>query len=212
MNWLLTLGITGVTSFVATNLDDMILLMLFFLRVNRDFRSPQIIVGQYLGFTLILILSSIGLLFGFFVSRQWLGLLGFVPLIIGLQQLFDRGENEIQEVTIDLPPTESRSLFSRIPPHTYHVAAVTVANGGDNIGIYVSLFANNRLLEVSIIVGIFYLMVGLWCALAYSLTNHPKIAKLLANYSHKITPWIYIALGIYLLVESKSYRVLLGLR
>jgi cadmium resistance protein CadD (predicted permease) len=208
MNWLLTLGITSVTSFVATNLDDMILLMLFFSQVNRDFRSPQIIVGQYLGFTLILILSSIGLLFGFFVSRQWLGLLGFVPLIIGLKQLFDRGENEIQEVTIDLPPTESRSLFSRIPPHTYHVAAVTVANGGDNIGIYVSLFANNSLLDVSIIVGIFYLMVGLWCALAYSLTKHPKIAKLLADYGHKITPWIYIALGIYLLLESNSYRIL----
>jgi cadmium resistance protein CadD (predicted permease) len=115
MNWLLTLGITGVASFVATKLDDMILLMLFFLRVHRDFRSPQIIVGQYLGFTLILFLSSIGLLFGFFVSQQWLGLLGFVPLIIGLQQLFDRGGNEIQKVTIDLPLTESRSLFSRIP-------------------------------------------------------------------------------------------------
>jgi cadmium resistance protein CadD (predicted permease) len=160
---------------------------------------------------LILFLSSIGLLFGFFISQQWLGLLGFVPLIIGLKQLFDRGENEIQEVTIDLPPTESRSLFSRIPPHTYHVAAVTVANGGDNIGIYVSLFANNPPLNVSILVGIFYLMVGLWCTLAYYLSTHPKIAKLLSDYGHKITPWIYIALGIYLLVESKSYRILFPL-
>jgi cadmium resistance protein CadD (predicted permease) len=211
MNWLLTLGITGVMSFVATNLDDMILLMLFFSQVNRDFRSPQIIVGQYLGFTLILILSSIGLLFGFFVSQQWLGLLGFVPLIIGLQQLFDRGENEIQEVTLDLTPAEGRSLFFRLPPRTYHVAAVTVANGGDNIGIYVSIFANNPPLNVSILVGIFYLMVGLWCALAYYLTTHPQIAKLLADYGDKITPWIYIALGIYLLVESKSYRILFPL-
>jgi cadmium resistance protein CadD (predicted permease) len=91
------------------------------------------------------------------------------------------------------------------------MAAVTVANGGDNIGIYVSLFANNPPLNVSSIVGIFYLMVGLWCAIAYYLSTHPKIAKLLSDYGHKITPCIYIALGIYLLVKSKSYRILFPL-
>ncbi|MEG3440406.1 cadmium resistance transporter [Pannus brasiliensis CCIBt3594] len=212
MNWLFALLIAGVTSFAATNLDDLIVLMLFFSRVNASFRPQQIVFGQYLGFTLILLASSIGLIFGLFISKEWIGLLGFVPLAIGVKQALDPSEDEIQEVSIDLTPAESRSrwrsFFSRIPPRTYHVAAVTVANGGDNIGIYVSLFANNPPIDVSIIVGIFYIMIGIWCALAYSLTTHPKIAKLLANYGHKLIPWVYIVLGIYILIESESYRIL----
>lgn len=212
MNWLFALSIAGVTSFAATNLDDIIVLMLFFSRVNASFRPRQIVFGQYLGFTLILLASSIGLLFGLFISKEWIGLLGFVPLAIGVKQLLDPSEDEIQEVSIDLTPAESRSrwrsFFSRIPPRTYHVAAVTVANGGDNIGIYVSLFASRPPIDVSIIVGIFYLMIGIWCALAYFLTTHPRIAKLLASYGHKIIPWVYIILGIYILFESQSYRLL----
>ncbi|MFM7875983.1 MAG: transporter, partial [Microcystis panniformis] len=38
MNWLVTLLITSVTSFVATNLDDLMVLMLFFSRLNANFR------------------------------------------------------------------------------------------------------------------------------------------------------------------------------
>ncbi|MEG3437507.1 cadmium resistance transporter [Pannus brasiliensis CCIBt3594] len=212
MNWLFALSIASVTSFVATNLDDIIVLMLFFSRANASFRPRQIVFGQYLGFTLILLASSIGIIFGLFISKKWIGLLGFVPLAIGVKQLLDPSEDEVQEVSIDLTPAESRSrwrsFFSRIPPRTYHVAAVTVANGGDNIGIYVSLFANNRPIDVSIIVGIFYIMLGIWCALAYFLITHPKIAKLLAEYGHKIIPWVYIFLGIYILFESESYRIL----
>jgi cadmium resistance protein CadD (predicted permease) len=186
--------------------------MLFFSRTDRDFRPRHILWGQYLGFTLILILSSIGLLFGLLVSDRWIGLLGFVPLVIGVKQLFDPDENEVQEVAIDLTPAESRSpvraFFSRIPRRTYHVAAVTVANGGDNIGVYVSLFAANPPINVAILAGIFYLMLGIWCASARYLIAHPRIAKFVTNYGHKITPWVFILLGIYILIDHESYRLI----
>jgi cadmium resistance transport/sequestration family protein len=209
MNWLVTLLITSVTSFVATNLDDLMVLMLFFWRLKPNFRPRHIIFGQYLGFTLIILASSLGLLFGLLVSKQWIGLLGFVPLIIGIKQLFlSENEEEIQEVAIDFTSTKRRSLLTRVPSQTYHVAAVAVANGGDNIGIYVSLFANNTPWHVLIIVVIFYIMLGIWCVLAYFLITHPQIAKVVTNYGHKISPFIYIILGIYILLESKSYQLL----
>jgi cadmium resistance protein CadD (predicted permease) len=209
---LLALAIAGVTSFAATNLDDLIVLMLFFSRTNRDFRDRHIFFGQYLGFTLILLLGSLGLVFGLFISDRWIGLSGFVPLIIGIKQLFDPGENEVQEVASDLTPAESRSrwraFFSRIPRRTYHVAAVTVANGGDNIGVYVSLFASNPPSDVAILVGIFYLMLGIWCASARYLIAHPRLARIVTDYGQKITPWIFIALGVYILVDHESYRLI----
>jgi cadmium resistance protein CadD (predicted permease) len=136
-------------------------------------------------------------------------LLGFVPLSIGIKQLFSsENDQEIQEVTLDFTSPKRRSLLTRIPSQTYHVAAVTVANGGDNIGIYVSLFANNSPMQVLIIVVVFYMMVGIWCALAYFLITHPQIAKIVTNYGHKISPFIYIILGVYILWESKSYQLL----
>jgi cadmium resistance transport/sequestration family protein len=209
MNWLVTLLITSVTSFVATNIDDLMVLMLFFSRLNPNFRPRHLILGQYLGFTLILLASSLGLLFGLLVSKQWIGLLGFVPLSIGIKQLFSvENDQEIQEVTLDFTYPKRRSLLTRIPSQTYQVAAVTMANGGDNIGIYVSLFANNSPIHVLIIVVIFYTMVGIWCALAYFLITHPQIAKIVTNYGHKISPFIYIILGVYILWESKSYQLL----
>jgi cadmium resistance transport/sequestration family protein len=206
MNWLVTLLITSVTSFVATNLDDLIVLMLFFSRLNPNFRPPHLILGQYLGFTLIILASSVGLLFGLLISKQWIGLLGFVPLIIGIKQLFNpENQEDIQEVALAFTSPKRRSLLAPIPSQTYQVAAVTVANGGDNIGIYVSFFANNSPLHVLIILVIFYLMVGIWCALAYFLVNYPKIAKILTKYGHKISPFVYIILGIYILLENSSY-------
>lgn len=209
MNWLITLLITSVTSFVATNIDDLMVLMLFFSQLNPNFRPRHLILGQYLGFTLILLASSLGLLFGLLVSKQWIGLLGFVPLSIGIKQLFSsENDQEIQEVTLDFTSPKRRSLLTRIPSQTYHVAAVTVANGGDNIGIYVSLFANNSPMQVLIIVVVFYMIVGIWCALAYFLITHPQIAKIVTNYGHKISPFIYIILGVYILWESKSYQLL----
>jgi cadmium resistance protein CadD (predicted permease) len=209
MNWLVTLLITSGTNFVATNLDDLMVLMLFFCRLKPNFRPRHIIFGQYLGFTTIILASSLGLLFGLLVSKQWIGLLGFVPIIIGIKQLFSsENKGKIQELALDFILPSRHFLLTYISSQTYYVAAVTVANGGDIIGIYVSLFANNTPLHVLIIVVIFYIMLGIWCALAYFLITHPQIAKVATNYGHKISPFIYIILGIYILFESKSSQLL----
>lgn len=209
MYWLITLFITSVTSFLATNIDDLMVLMLFFSRLNANFRPRHLILGQYLGFSLILLASSLGLLFGLLVSKEWIGLLGFIPLSIGIKQLWSReNENYLQEVRGDLTSSQNRSFFPRLPSQTYHIAAITVANGGDNIGIYTSLFANNTPMHVLIIVIIFYIMLGIWCALAYFLISHPQGAKIVALYGNKISPFIYIILGIYILLESRSYQLL----
>jgi cadmium resistance protein CadD (predicted permease) len=88
------------------------------------------------------------------------------------------------------------------------VTAVTVANGGDNIGIYIPLFASTGLTGFGVTIGVFYLMVGVWCLFAYWLTRHRKIAALLEKYGEKITPWVLIMLGIHILLDGESYRLL----
>ena len=82
MNGLITAISTGLTAFTATNLDDILILMLFFSQVNALFRKRHIVVGQYLGFA-ALVAASLPSFFGsLLLPRPCIGLLGLVPIAI----------------------------------------------------------------------------------------------------------------------------------
>lgn len=215
MSWFFTALVTGITVFAATNIDDILILMLFFSQVNDTFRSRHIITGQYLGFTALVIASLPGFFGGLIVPRAWIGLLGLVPIVIGVKQLLNRENDafEVQTVSgVENPSPSSKSiafsLASLLSPQTYKVAIVTVANGGDNIGIYVPLFASSSLVSLGVILGVFYLLIGVWCIVAYLLTRQPAVAKLLTRYGNAFAPFVLIGLGIFILIESGTYRLL----
>ena len=205
----------GFTSFVATNIDDIVILVLFFAQVNATFKTRNIVVGQYLGFTAILLMSLPGFFGGLFIPKTWIGLLGLVPIGMGIQHWRSRSPTfsessaeapEIQTVTTDASAIPL--LGTLISPETYKVAAVTFANGGDNIGIYVPLFANSNWASLGVILTVFLGMIGIWCWIAYLLTKHPAIAKILTRYGHQIVPFVLIGIGIFILLESEIYKLL----
>jgi cadmium resistance transport/sequestration family protein len=205
----------GITAFVATNIDDIIILLLFFAQVDTNFRRRHIVIGQYLGFTLLILASLPGFFGGLVVPREWIGLLGLLPIAIGLKQLLNRQEDtaQVQTVTSDFEPSSARNpivslLSSVLSPQTYKVAAVTVANGGDNISIYIPLFAGNNLVSLGVILGVFFLMVGVWCAIAYLLTRQPTIAQVLSRYGNAVVPFVLIGLGLFILYERGTFRLL----
>lgn len=211
MNWFWTAIVTGITTFIATNIDDIIILMLFFSQLNRQLTVPQIVMGQYLGFTALILASLVGFLGGLIIPKIWIGLLGFVPLLIGIKGLFreEDEDSDIQDVNLESPSSEPKNTFKKwLSLPLIKVAAVTIANGGDNIGIYVPLFASTNLASLTIILAVFYSLIGVWCAIAYWLTRHPTLAQFLTHQGKKITPWVFISLGIYILIENESYRLL----
>ena len=215
MTWLVTAIIAGITSFVATNIDDIVILMLFFAQVNSSFRPKHIVIGQYLGFTVLIIASLPGFFGGLIVPKAWIGLLGLLPIFIGINHLLnlDNNDQEVQTVAAEFKSPKTNSGFlsklrSFIHPQTFNVAAVTIANGGDNIGIYLPLFAGSDGASLAVILSIFFLMIGLWCYIAYLLSSHPAIAKVLTRYSQAIVPFVLIGLGIFILIESGTYRLL----
>ncbi len=218
MSWFAQAIIAGVTSFVATNIDDIVILMLFFAQVNTTFRIRHIVAGQYLGFTVLIAASLPGFFGGLILPKAWIGLLGLLPIVIGVKYLVNRekDENEVQTVSDELNSSKTRSsamsIASLLAPQTYHVAAVTFANGGDNIGIYVPLFASSNLASLAVILSVFFLFVGLWCYVAYQLTRHPVIARVFTRYGKRIVPFVLIGLGIYILSESGTYHLLPSFR
>jgi cadmium resistance transport/sequestration family protein len=217
MNWLFSEIATAITAFTATNIDDLVILMIFFAQVNRQLRPWHIFAGQYVGFTALVLASLPGFFGGLMISRPWIGLMGFVPIFIGISNLLNPDdEEEVQAIPEDFSVKVKASLLSKIShlmkPQIFQVAAVTFANGGDNIGIYVPLFASSDLPSLLIILIVFYIMVWVWCYGAYQFTiRHPQIAKRLTRYTKMLIPFILIGLGLLILGESKSYQ-LLGFR
>ncbi|NJS10662.1 MAG: hypothetical protein HC789_09890 [Microcoleus sp. CSU_2_2] len=79
--------------------------------------------------------------------------------------------------------------------------AVTIANGGDNIGIYLPLFASSDLPSLAVILAVFFLSIALWCYVAYLLTRQRAIANILTRYSQALVPFVLIGLGIFILIK-----------
>jgi cadmium resistance transport/sequestration family protein len=205
----------AIIAFAATNIDDIIILLLFFSQLDTHFRRRHIFIGQYLGFTAIILASLPGFFGGLVVSRVWIGLLGILPIAIGIKQLLNKEtENtEIQTVNTNLETSTTSKpilnlILSILSPQTYKVAAVTFANGGDNIGIYIPLFAGNNFASLIVILIVFFIMVGVWCAVAYLLGRQAKIAYILSRYGKKAVPFVLIALGLYIMYERGTFTLL----
>jgi cadmium resistance protein CadD (predicted permease) len=184
MSWIFSAIVTGTIAFIATNIDDLVILMLFFAQANSSFRRQHIVVGQYVGFVALLLASLPGFFGGAIIFKPWIGLLGFVPIALGIRN-FIQPENEVQVVNLSTDSISKKNKITALfSPQTLSVAAVTFANGGDNIGIYLSLFASQNLASLGVILGVFFVLVGVWCGVAEWLAKHQAIAPILTRYSH----------------------------
>lgn len=206
--------VTGLTTFAATNIDDIVILMIFFMQVNTTFRRKHIVVGQYLGFTALILASLPGYFGGLIVPKAWIGILGLIPIAIGISHLLNQEKDEkiVQAVPDEFNSSNfniSRTsiLASFLNSQTYKVAAVTFANGGDNIGIYVPLFASSNLTSLGVILCVFFVLIGVWCYIAYLVARQPAVAHVLTHYGKVFAPFILISLGIYILIDSGTYRL-----
>ena len=130
---MLTSILQAIGLFTVTNIDDIIVLSLFFARgAGRRGTTRKITAGQYLGFGGILIASvlvSLGAVT--FLPESAIAYFGLIPLLLGLfagwKVWHGNGDDD-----------EDRAADKTLSAWT--VAGVTFANGGDNIGVYVPVF------------------------------------------------------------------------
>jgi cadmium resistance transport/sequestration family protein len=201
MAWPLQTLIKATAAFVATNLDDFVLLMVLFSQVPSRFSHRQIFWGRYLGFAALIALSLPGFIGGLVLPKPWVGLLGLVPIAIGLSQLKKSDESdEMQWVNLPKLPWLNAQMAA--------VAGLTLANGGDNIGIYVSLFASQTWAELGLTLLLFAVLVALWYWLAQALASHPLVRDRLTTVGHRLMPLVLISLGLFILIDSETYRLL----
>jgi cadmium resistance protein CadD (predicted permease) len=130
----LTLVVVGVSLFVTTNIDDLVILVAFF--AAPAFRPRQVVIGQLLGMAALIAASAVGALAALVAPERYLGLLGVVPLGLGVAKLIAsiRGRGQEEDDVVSAPGAATGALA---------VAGVTIANGADNLAVYVPVFATH---------------------------------------------------------------------
>ncbi|MDZ7962692.1 MAG: cadmium resistance transporter [Aulosira sp. DedQUE10] len=200
MNELIATISAGIAAFSATNIDDIVILLLFFSQINAKFRPQHIVAGQYLGFTILIILSLPGFFGGLILPPHWIGLLGLLPLSIGINSLVNWQESSAEELVTEIAESEDSNIAI--------VASLTVANGSDNISVYVPLFANNNLENLFVIIPLFFLLLGVWCYATYQITHQKPIANFLIRYGNNIVPFVLMGLGVFIVLKSQALSLI----
>ena len=142
--------ITAAVLYIATAVDLLVILLIFFARANTRKEYRDIYIGQYLG-SVILILVSLFLAFVLhYVPEKWvLGLLGLIPIYLGIKvAIYDDCEGE-KRAKKELDEKGLSKLVGI-------VALVTVAScGADNIGLFVPYFVTLDLVDLLVTLLVF---------------------------------------------------------
>jgi cadmium resistance protein CadD (predicted permease) len=200
--------ILGLFAFVSTNLDDFLLLLMLFSTGTLSVR--KIVLGQYLGMFGILILSCFGGSAGVTIlSSEWIGLLGVLPLVMGLKKL-----SQIYWPKFAKTLSSFHSLywnknvfniyFSRKPSAKVGVlaiAAMTLANGGDNVAVYSGLFSEKSNSDVLLLILIFSFLTAVWCLGGFFLSSRERWKNFILRFNVLATPYALITIGIFILLK-----------
>jgi cadmium resistance protein CadD (predicted permease) len=186
---LLEVAALGVVAFAATNVDDLFVLTAFF--ADPSARARHVVLGQYLGIAALTLASMACALAALAIPATWVGLLGLLPVAIGVKKLYEVRRRGAEPAPPQVAGTAALS-----------VAAVTVANGGDNLAIYIPLFASQSRSSWLLLAAVFAVLTGIWCVVGLSLVKHRALGPLLRRHGLRVLPWLLIGLGVYILVTS----------
>jgi cadmium resistance protein CadD (predicted permease) len=196
----LSAPVLAIAAFVSTNVDDLFLLTSLF--VDVEFGAVSVVFGQFLGMSILVVISILAALFTMSISEGWISLLGLAPLLLGINRLWKLFQGRSGSGA----PTGSRPDFvgkERLPwrwarSEMVLVTLLTVANGGDNLSVYIPLFAVQRdcIPLYGLIIGV---MTAFWCLLGFYLTHHGPVGKRVKRYGRFIVPFVLIGIGLHML-------------
>ena len=194
--------VTSIILYSGTAVDLLIILMLFFAKRKSRKDIINIYLGQFLGSVSLILLS---LLFAFVLnyipSKEILGLLGLIPIFLGLKVLF-LGDSDGEAIAKDGLRKDNKNLI-------FLVAMITFAScGADNIGVFVPYFITLNLANLIVTLLTFLVMIYLLVFSAQKLAQVPSVGETLEKYSRWFIAVVYLGLGIYILIENNSFDIL----
>ena len=194
--------VTSIILYSGTAVDLLIILMLFFAKRKSRKDIINIYLGQFLGsVSLILISLLFAFVLNYIPSKEILGLLGLIPIFLGLKVLL-LGDSDGEAIAKDGLRKDDKNLI-------FLVAMITFAScGADNIGVFVPYFTTLNLANLIVTLLTFLVMIYLLVFSAQKLAQVPSVGETLEKYSRWFIAVVYLGLGMYILIENNSFDML----
>lgn len=198
--------ISAIGVYISTSIDYLIILIILFAQLSRNKQKWHIYAGQYLGTGLLIGVSLVAAYIVNFVPEAWMvGLLGLIPIYVGIRfAIVGEGEEEEEEEIIErLEQSKAKQLF-------WTVTLLTIASGGDNLGIYIPYFASLDWPQTLVALLVFAIGIIIFCELSRVLSSIPLIFETIEKYERIIVPLVFIPLGLYIMYESGTIETFLN--
>lgn len=194
--------VTSIILYSGTAVDLLIILMLFFAKRKSKKDIINIYLGQFLGSVSLILLSLLfALVLDYIPSKEILGLLGLIPILLGLKVLL-LGDSDGEAIAKENLRKDNKNLI-------FLVAMITFAScGADNIGVFVPYFTTLNLANLIVALLTFLVMIYLLVFSAQKLAQIPSVGETLEKYSKWFIAVVYLGLGIYILIENNSFDML----
>ena len=197
--------VTAAILYIATAVDLLVILLIFFARAKTRKEYRDIYIGQYVGSVTLIVVS---LFFAFvlnYVPEKWiLGLLGLIPIYLGIKVAI-YGDSEGEERA--KKELNEKGLSKLVGT----VAIVTIAScGADNIGLFVPYFVTLSVTDLLITLFVFLILIFFLVFTAQKLANIPGVGEIVEKFSRWIMAVIYIALGLFIIIENDTIGTILG--
>ncbi|MGX7099507.1 CadD family cadmium resistance transporter [Globicatella sanguinis] len=198
--------ISAIGVYISTSIDYLIILIILFAQLSQNKQKWHIYAGQYLGTGLLVGASLVAAYVVNFVPEAWMvGLLGLIPIYLGIRfAIVGEGEEEEEEEIIErLEQSKANQLF-------WTVTLLTIASGGDNLGIYIPYFASLDWSQTLVALLVFAIGIIIFCELSRVLSSIPLISETIEKYERIIVPLVFIPLGLYIMYESGTIEAFLN--
>ena len=194
--------VTSIILYSVTAVDLLIILMLFFAKRKSRIDIINIYLGQFLGSVSLILLSLLlAFVLNYIPSKEILGLLGLIPIFLGLKVLL-LGDSDGEAIAKEGLRKDNKNLI-------FLVAMITFAScGADNIGVFVPYFTTLNLANLIVALLTFLVMIYLLVFSAQKLAQVSSVGEILEKYSRWFIAVVYLGLGIYILIENNSFDIL----
>jgi cadmium resistance protein CadD (predicted permease) len=204
------LGVAA-AAFVGTNIDNCVVTMALVSSAPLE-RAHRIAAGQVIGFAVLVAVAAAAAAVLFEFSAAVVGLLGLVPLALGLRGLVALGRSQRGE---EHPEEKGRGRKRRLRPEERAVgrsltaaALITISAGGDNLAAYIPLFRVGGATNVGAILAVFVLgeVLVTWIVLAGG--RHPRARSVMLRLGHLAVPILLCCIGVLVMVEAGTFSLL----
>jgi cadmium resistance protein CadD (predicted permease) len=188
-------AILATVAFAATNVDDAFILLAYF--ASPKLKKAHIVVGTYIGMAVLVVAAMMLSAVSVVLIPNDLGLLGVLPILIGLRQLWTAWSERSDDI-IDIEPGAGTVEVIEL------VAIRTIANGSDNIAVYIPLFARQSRSEEILTSFVFAVLVGVWCLGSRWIVERSTLVAPIRRWGRWITPMVLISVGVFIFFSSAA--------